>query len=372
MPKIEHDFILYATYATVLEFNIYFFIKFIGYGTFYMRELINKIDLLIFVFCDIGIVLDLTDITPISYAIGISFHMAKNLRWLKLIKDPKISVIVDSIRFILPSLLSTCILLVIFMVIYTVFGIQLFWNVKYYDALNESSNFRSFGKAFLSVLTSATGEGWSELMHSLANTSNDCVNGIQSYEDIQKMGVMGCGTLWAYPYFISFIIAINLIGIKMLSVIVLGGYMESVNENYSIITAEDFEKFLDKWAIYDPQATGWISVEGLIYLFFSLDPPIGVYAKTTRNKMWNTYKKMKKVVSLTNGAIMTLDDKIGSNEEFILHKNEGCVFERRRVIKLLKELEIPLEVDTWRVHFRDVCKNVVVRAIRIKNKNNFL
>ena len=371
MPNNLYWIFISIVYFTFFELNVYFLIKLIGLASYYMQNKAHYIDIIVLICCDIGMILDLANLTHILFAIGIALHLAKNLRWLTLIKDDKIRVIIDSLAFILPSLLNVCILLLIILVIYAVLGLQLFWNVKYHGTLNDTINFRSFGKALLLTLTCATGNDWNDIMYDLTFVEGECTSEFQDYAGLENNGVIGCGTYMTYPYFITFVILVQLIGIKLLNVVVLEGYMDSANENYSLITAKDFDKFVEKWTIYDPQGTGWISVEGLVYLLFSLDPPLGVYTKQLRDNMWNTYKNTNRVSALRNRSIKTLIEKVDVNEEFILHKYEYSVFERRKVMKLLLELKIPLETGTWRVHYRDVCKRLAIRAIRAKKDANF-
>ncbi|MDR3547561.1 MAG: ion transporter [Candidatus Pacebacteria bacterium] len=318
---------------------------------------------------DVGVFLEAEEVTKIPFAIGTALRLVCLLKQLKKTKSAKLNVIIDSILFTLPSLLNVGVMLLIVFVVYSILGVHLFWNVKYQRSLDENTNFRTFWSSILVVISCATGEDWNGIMQSLAHVQGDCVTG-QTFEEARANGIQGCGTMWAYPYFITFLVVVCLIGMNMLTVVVIEGYMESVNENYSIITAKDFEEFLDNWAVYDPQGTGWISVEQLVYLFFGLDPPLGVYDKKIREKLWKSYKRRIKTSNRSRfrGSLIS---QISPNEELLVHKNAACVFERRKIQRLLRELRVPLEVGTWRVHFRDVCQRMTVRAIMLKKKEDF-
>lgn len=46
-------------------------------------------------------------------------------------------------------------------------------------------------------------------------------------------------------------------------------------ENTGVVTSNDFQLLIDKWADYDKNATGWISPEDLAFLMYELPPPLG-------------------------------------------------------------------------------------------------
>jgi len=59
-------------------------------------------------------------------------------------------------------------LLLLFMYIFTVLGVQLFAKVRVADAMNEYANFQEFWKAFMLLVRCASGEAWNELMFAAA------------------------------------------------------------------------------------------------------------------------------------------------------------------------------------------------------------
>jgi hypothetical protein len=62
-----------------------------------------------------------------------------------------------------------------------------------------------------------------------------------------------------------------------------------MKENYSVISAEDYERFLKKWSEYDPTATGWIDLENLIYLLFEIPYPLGLYKEGEKVTLWEKF-----------------------------------------------------------------------------------
>lgn len=57
--------------------------------------------------------------------------------------------------------------------------------------------------------------------------------------------------------------------------IVLNCYNEIIIENEAIISSTKIDFFLTKWAEFDPDATGFIKFDHLIYILFDTHPPLG-------------------------------------------------------------------------------------------------
>ena len=65
----------------------------------------------------------------------------------------------------------------------------------------------------LALISFSTGENWNLIMFELANQDDfngkQCVYN-QTYEDIARDGILGCGTFFSYIFFISFTILISM------------------------------------------------------------------------------------------------------------------------------------------------------------------
>ena len=88
--------------------------------------------------------------------------------------------------------------------------------------------------------------------------------------------MLGCGTWLAYPYFISYVYIVTLILVNLFLAIVVGGYIESKKENEAVITPGQMDEFLDKWAEYDPQGTGFVTPNEYAFLIHDLPQPLGL------------------------------------------------------------------------------------------------
>lgn len=89
-------------------------------------------------------------------------------------------------------------------------------------------------------------------MRALANQNIEGCKTHQTYADRQTEGILGCGSSFSYPYFLSYILLITLILINLFLAAVIGGYVESKKENEAAINPHQMEDFLDKWREYDP------------------------------------------------------------------------------------------------------------------------
>ena len=86
-------------------------------------------------------------------------------------------------------------LLFLFLFMFVILGMNLFATVKLQTNLNHNVNFQTFGKAFLSLFITCTGENWPLVMADLArerSISFQCLES-QSFEDIKRDGILGCG-----------------------------------------------------------------------------------------------------------------------------------------------------------------------------------
>ena len=77
----------------------------------------------------------------------------------------------------------------------------------------------------------ATGEAWNELMYDSVsqNTSIFECQGSVSYDDIQANGGQpnGCGSFFAYPFYLSFQLVVTFIFLNLFIAIILEGFEES-------------------------------------------------------------------------------------------------------------------------------------------------
>ena len=61
--------------------------------------------------------------------------------------------------------------------------------------------------------------------------------------------------------------------------VVIEGFSSTNKEHTGVVTQKDYMNFIDKWLLYDREATGWISLENLIFLMHEIDEPLGFHEK---------------------------------------------------------------------------------------------
>ncbi len=55
--------------------------------------------------------------------------------------------------------------------------------------------------------------------------------------------------------------------------VVLEGFSNTNRDFKSAITTEDYQHFLNKWLEYDPNATGWLKLDELVFFLCDLPFP---------------------------------------------------------------------------------------------------
>ena len=63
--------------------------------------------------------------------------------------------------------------------------------------------------------------------------------------------------------------------VNLFIAVVLEGFSSTNKEHTGVVTQKDYQDFIDKWLEFDPEATGWINLEDLIFLMHIVDQPLG-------------------------------------------------------------------------------------------------
>ena len=187
----------------------------------------------------------------------------------------------------------------------------------------------------------------------------------QSYGSYIADGPLECGSNFSYPYFLSFVIVMQLMIVNLFIAIVLEGFAQFSIQNNAIVGSQDYETLIDLWSDYDPTATGWIKPEHLAFLIYQLPAPLG---------KGEDYKEILLKTLDHKTIIKQYSDKkaINMKTKFIYNEEKGLILPHSTVLKLLLELELPVySVDDGSVcHFKDVCLKVTIKAMQkhIENK----
>ncbi|KAF0696066.1 Aste57867_13147 [Aphanomyces stellatus] len=274
-------------------------LKLIAFGLEYFNDSWNRFDLIIVVLTLISETLPENN----SFSAGATALRVFRLgRALRLIKKAKImKSIFDTVLISLPAVGNVMGLLMLMYYIYAALGVQLFAKLNYGpNMLNPHQNFQSFGTAFQILIGFSTGENWDNFAWECYSSS--CPNN-------------SCATWFIVPYFYTFTLVVGYIGLNLFSGIIVDAIGDDGN---STITPEALNKFAERWAEYDPHATGLITLHQLVQLLSQVPPPFGF--------------------------------------KFV----PG--FNKRRILKSIGHLNIPVYDRTF-VHFKDVPRALIQRSI---------
>ncbi len=178
-------------------------------------------------------------------------------------KNKVILVILSTYEKIFSQLVSIGLLFCLFIFIFAIMGMNVFaktWVLPYtIDVMPETVNdFSTFQGCWMVLSQCATLQKWDYYLQQLGRSKPNCVSD-QSLKDIQANGIRGCATIFAYPYFIIFIIVVPLVTMNLFVAVVIQGYEMSFRENEAELLPKHIDELIDKWSEYDPKATGFLS-----------------------------------------------------------------------------------------------------------------
>ncbi|XP_066548098.1 voltage-dependent R-type calcium channel subunit alpha-1E [Amia ocellicauda] len=170
-----------------------------------------------------------------------------------------------------------CLLIAMLFFIYAIIGMQVFGNIKLNDDthINQHNNFKTFFSALMLLFRSATGESWQEIMLS-------CLGGKNCEKDPSSPSVepppLGCGTDFAYFYFVSFIFFSSFLMLNLFVAVIMDNF-EYLTRDSSILGPHHLDEFVRIWAEYDRAACGRIHYTDMYEMLTHMSPPLGLGKK---------------------------------------------------------------------------------------------
>ena len=136
----------------------------------------------------------------------------------------------------------------------------------------------------LTLFRCATGEGWNGLMHDAMTTEED-----GRCSEVAS----DCGSWGAIPFFVAYAILSTLVVLKMAIALILDNFIVTLRRDTRTCQPEDGETFVERWAEFDPAASGTIPLANLSELIRTLPPPLGLdpanYGGVARTKDVTSY-----------------------------------------------------------------------------------
>ena len=115
--------------------------------------------------------------------------------------------------------------------------------------------------------------------------------------------------------------------------VVIEGFQASCSENSGVVTSTDYKILIEKWSIYDPKATGFITPKDLAFLVYDLDPPLGK----------KSGKQDKDYTFSSQSAPSNMQSILDVNLRYINHdKNKSLILSQQDVMKTLASLSVPV------------------------------
>jgi hypothetical protein len=207
------------------------------------------------------------------------FRIARLFRLLRFAKG--LNQLFNAFLLSIPKLLNVALILMLLLFLFSVMGIHMFAKTRPIGPHGEHANFKQFFRAFLTLLRCMTGEGWNELMHSMAKSPRyfgqfammPCIDELsvsppwnpithnvlgtgESFHILKELGIIDtpimCGNAgMAYFFFIAYTFIITFVILNLFVAVVLEGF-EGTNEGdeQAIVT-----KCIEVWKRYDINLT---------------------------------------------------------------------------------------------------------------------
>ena len=267
-----------------------------------------------------------------------------------------VRLLIDTLLNILPQIRNIMGLMAVLLFIYSSLGMNLFSKVKSGDQITDKNNFRRFDLAMLMLLRCVTGEDWNLIMYELAN-KEDCKLD-QTYEEIQVEGLQGCGSSTSFIFFLSFMVILSFLIMNLTVAAVLEGLDTARKENLGIVSGDVLDNFIALWKDYDPKASGWLTVDNLVFLLSELDEPLG------RRKKENNVKDEE----FDDDTIANSSEK----ERYMEGPKKNLFIKKVKALSMLKDnLDIKIYNDISNetgqdikiVHYMDVLRGLLKRRI---------
>ncbi|MCI4380495.1 hypothetical protein PGIGA_G00240510 [Pangasianodon gigas] len=186
-------------------------------------------------------------------------------------------ITLNTIVLMMKALPYVCLLIAMLFFIYAIIGMQVFGNIKLNEEthINQHNNFKTFFGALMLLFRSATGESWQEIMLS-------CLGGQECEADPSLIPLSepdgGCGTDFAYFYFVSFIFFSSFLMLNLFVAVIMDNF-EYLTRDSSILGPHHLDEFVRMWGQYDRAACGRIHYTDMYEMLTFMSPPLGLGKK---------------------------------------------------------------------------------------------
>jgi len=255
-------------------FNLEALLKCIAYGKGYFKDNWNIFDLCSVIGSDVGVVVNI-----ITSGEGLLAQVLRGLRVIRVLRLARyvsfLRLMVETLSGVIPGLINVSLLVGLMTFMYAIVGVGLFGTIADGTALVENANFHSFGMALLTLLRTATGEQWHLLMHELVSDQPGCTREPQTREQLLRDGPRGCGTVLAYPFFITFQVIVCMIVSNMIIAVVIGGFHGVQQQDELNLFRKEVAQLMREWRMVDKPWTGYLELQKVVDILIRIPPPLG-------------------------------------------------------------------------------------------------
>uniref|UniRef100_A0A8C4P0Y1 Voltage-dependent calcium channel alpha-1 subunit IQ domain-containing protein n=1 Tax=Dicentrarchus labrax TaxID=13489 RepID=A0A8C4P0Y1_DICLA len=262
------------TAFTVL-FSLECILKIMAFGLInYFRDTWNIFDFITV----LGSITEIISVNTINMSFLKLFRAARLIKLLR--QGYTIRILLWTFVQSFKALPYVCLLIAMLFFIYAIIGMQVFGNIKLNDEshINQHNNFKTFFSALMLLFRSATGESWQEIMLS-------CLSGQECEPDpsIAPLTMSpdhegGCGTDFAYCYFVSFIFFSSFLMLNLFVAVIMDNF-EYLTRDSSILGPHHLDEFVRIWGEYDRLACGRIHYTAMYEMLTHMSPPLGLGKK---------------------------------------------------------------------------------------------
>ncbi|XP_054870114.1 voltage-dependent R-type calcium channel subunit alpha-1E-like isoform X5 [Amphiprion ocellaris] len=266
------------TAFTVL-FSMECILKIMAFGFVnYFRDTWNIFDFITVLGSITEIIVDLQSVNTINMSFLKLFRTARLIKLLR--QGYTIRILLWTFVQSFKALPYVCLLIAMLFFIYAIIGMQVFGNIKLNDEshINQHNNFKNFFSALMLLFRSATGESWQEIMLS-------CLSGQECEPDpsiapftLSPDHEGGCGTDFAYCYFVSFIFFSSFLMLNLFVAVIMDNF-EYLTRDSSILGPHHLDEFVRIWGEYDRLACGRIHYTAMYEMLTHMSPPLGLGKK---------------------------------------------------------------------------------------------
>ncbi|XP_045108519.1 muscle calcium channel subunit alpha-1-like isoform X15 [Portunus trituberculatus] len=200
------------------------------------------------------------------------FRLFRVMRLVKLLsKGEGIRTLLWTFIKSFQALPYVALLILLLFFIYGVVGMQVFGKIALdfeNTHIHRHNNFQTFFQAVMVLFRSATGEAWQEIMLSCLPPDAGCD------PNSEDSAAKTCGSMVAYPYFISFYTLCSFLIINLFVAVIMDNF-DYLTRDWSILGPHHLDEFITLWSEYDPDAKGRIKHLDVVTLLRKISPPLG-------------------------------------------------------------------------------------------------